>query len=539
MENRCISLLYPDENSRAYHAERGNLPCVSDTVCDELGLTDLFGLKSGELSDFFTADPKVIEYRQATVRDMLEIPELAEMLSRACPILDDIVELRRLDRETNSSGESYLYSITEIELYVSCIEILRDGFLTVKERLMSPAFRLLSGLVLELSGSDYYRELSARLEALGKRVGEVKSITVGVNLDSEMRPVSAGVISVNSEQFKSGKVLDKILRMSFKNDAFTCISELSPFGKGQSDNKKEALIGAFNSAIEDVFRSSVRGWRAIVGEYVMENTDFLLRLLPEIEFVTRSCELFAELRQRGCEIAFPTLMPKGDKAFSTVGIYNPRVALSVDDEIVTNDLSFDSDGRIYVLTGPNRGGKSVITIAVGAAQAMCQLGLPVAASSAVISPADAIFTHFPEGADDTIDKGRLGEECARLKEIFDIATPDSMILLDESLSSTGAYEAAYIASEILTGFAAMGCRGIFSTHLHELAASVPEISERSARSGGVRVDTLVAGIEEGKRSFKIHRAKPDGKSYARDIADRYGLSFESLMARVSEKRGLM
>ena len=538
MENRFISLLYPDEASRAYHAERGNLPSVSETVCDELGLTELFGLKSGELSDFFTADPAVIRYRQATVRDMLDTPELSEVLSRACPILDDIVELRRLDRETNSSGESYLYSITEIELYVSCIEILRDGFLEVKDRLKSPAFLALSGLVLELAGSEYYKELSERLEALGSRVGEVKSITVGVNLDNEMRPISAGVISVNSEQFKSGKILDKILRMSFKNDAFTCISELSPFGKGQSDNKKEALIGAFNSAIEDVFRSSVRGWRAIVGEYVMENTDFLLRLLPEIEFVSRSCELLARLASHeGCAIAFPTLCPTADKTFSATGLYNPRVALSVDDEIVTNDLSLDDDGRIYVLTGPNRGGKSVITVALGAAQAMCQLGLPVAAVSASISPADAIFTHFPEGADDTIDKGRLGEECARLKEIFDLASPDSMILLDESLSSTGAYEAAYIASEILTGFAAMGCRGIFSTHLHELAAAVPEISARSLASGGVKVDTLVAGIEEGRRSFKIHRAKPDGKSYARDIADRYGLSFEGLMARVSEKRG--
>jgi DNA mismatch repair ATPase MutS len=148
-----------------------------------------------------------------------------------------------------------------------------------------------------------------------------------------------------------------------------------------------------------------------------------------------------------------------------------------------------------------------------------------------MSVVDAIFTHFPEGADDTIDKGRLGEECARLKEIFDSVTSDSMILLDESLSSTGAYEASYIASEILSGFAVLGCRGIFSTHLHELAASVPEINARSRELGGIQIDTLVAGIEEGRRSFKIYRAKPDGKSYARDIADKYGLSFETLMQR--------
>ena len=133
-------------------------------------------------------------------------------------------------------------------------------------------------------------------------------------------------------------------------------------------------------------------------------------------------------------------------------------------------------------------------------------------------------------------KGRLGEECARLKEIFDAVSSDSMILLDESLSSTGAYEASYIASEILTSFAAIRCRGIFSTHLHELAATVSEINERSLQCGGIAIDTLVAGMEEGERSFKIHRMKPDGKSYARDIADKYGLSFENIMSRVEEKK---
>lgn len=530
MEEKFISLLYPTEQSRSAHMDGSGRPNISETVCDELGLNEIFNLKNGRLSDFFTSDEDVILYRQQTLSDITEIPEIRDTLSKVHPILDDIVELRRLDRESSSSADSYLYGITEIELYVSCLDTLAKGLGAVRSGLKSKAFSVLCDFVTELVGSEYYAELNKKLEALAARVHEVKSITVGVNLDRELRPTSAGVISVNSEEFKSGKVLDKILRFSFKNDAFTCIAELSPFGKGQSDNRREALVGAFNSAIEDVFRSSVRGWRNIVGEYVLDNTDFLLKLLPEIEFVTRACDLVAKLSSHeGCTMVNPTLAPMKDKRFEAVGLYNPRVALAIEDEIVTNDLFFDDNARIYVLTGPNRGGKSVITVALGAAQAMCQLGLPVPAVSATVSPADAIFTHFPEGADDTIDKGRLGEECARLKEIFDGVSENSMILLDESLSSTGAYEASYIASEILSGFAVLRCRGIFSTHLHELAAGVPEINQRSAEHGGVMIDTLVAGIEEGKRSFRIHRAKPDGKSYARDIANKYGLAFDELI----------
>ena len=532
MEKKFISLLYPTEASMELHSDRSNLPDISEAVTDELGLNEIFSLRNSSLTDFYTSDIEVIKYRQETIEDMMSIPELKKALADVHPILDDIRQLRVLDSEDSEAADSYLYSITEIELYVSCIDTLRAGLAPVKDRLKSRAFRELSSFILELSESDYYKELNERLDALSSRVREVKSVTIGVNLDRQLRPESAGVISVNGEQFKSGKMLDKILRFSFRNDAFTCIADLTPTKKGQSDNRKEALVAAFNGAIEEVFRSSVKGWRAIVGDYVLENTDFLLKLLPEIEFVTRSSELMKRLAEKcPAGITVPTLRPMGEKVFRAKELYNPRVALAIDDEIVTNDFEFDDEAGIYVLTGPNRGGKSVITVAVGAAQALCQLGLPVPAAECEISVVDGIFTHFPEGADDTIDKGRLGEECARLKEIFDSVTPDSMILLDESLSSTGAYEATYIASEILCGFAVLRCRGIFSTHLHDLAAGINDINARSHARGGLSVDTLVAGIEEGKRSFKIHRAKPDGKSYARDIADKYGLSFDALMAR--------
>ena len=63
------------------------------------------------------------------------------------------------------------------------------------------------------------------------------------------------------------------------------------------------------------------------------------------------------------------------------------------------------------------------------------------------------------------------------------------------------------------------------------------MNARSTERGGVRIDTLVAGIEEGKRSFKIHRMKPDGKSYARDIAEKYGLTFDSLISGTKKEGG--
>ena len=535
MDLSNFSLLFPDESTKKDHYSGINCPDIDMYTLEQLGMLEILDLKSSELSDYFTTSESVMEYRNEVFADMLASPALSATLNKLMPVLTDITELRRLESDTRDGD--YLSSITEIELYISCIDILYDGFKSVKNDLNSRAFILFSEKICELAESEYYSELNKKLTELTKRVREIKSVTVGVNLDSRLRPSYAGVLSVNSETFKSGDTIDKILRLNFKDDDYTCIAALVPFGKGQSDNQKTALSTAFNSAINDIYRSSLKSWKKIVQMYVLENTDFLLGLIPEIEFIVKGTEMLQRLRNRGCELVKPIIAPPDEKVFNADELYNPAVALKLNDneKIVANDIRFNkNDAFIYVLTGPNRGGKSVITCALGLCAAMMQLGMFVPAKYAEISPVDAIFTHFPTGADDTIDKGRLGEECARLGEIFDSVTANSLVLLDESFSSTGSYEGSYIAAEVLSGISIVGCRCLFATHLHELASEIDRINRDSISKGGTKIDTLVAGIEEGERSFKIYRAKPDGKSYARDIAERYGLTYENILKKISK-----
>ena len=527
-----FSLLYPDADSRRAHFAGEDKLRVDEFTLEELGLLELLPLKNSQLSEYLTTDPKVIAYRQQVFADLLAHEEIGKTLGKLIPVLFDIMELRRLE---NDSGETsdYLSSMTEIELYISSIEILHEGL--CNKSYESVAFQRLSAYIAELVESDYYAELNQRLAELTNRVREIKSVTIGVNLDAQLRPRDAGVLSINPEYFRSGDTLQKILRLNFKDDEYTCIANLTPFGKKQSENQKTALSLAFNAAINDVYRQSLRSWKKIVQTYVLENTDFLLNLLPEFELLVKGTNLMKALKIKGNTIMVPEIAPAEQKAFYAEGIYNPAVALKIDDAIVKNDLLFDENATIYVLTGPNRGGKSVITCACGLTQALAQLGLFVPADRAVISPVDGIFTHFPTGADDTIDKGRLGEECARLSEILNDITDQSLVLLDESLSSTGSFEGSYIAAEVLSGLARVGCRCIFSTHLHELAAEIDNINARVHAEGGAPIDTLVAGMAEaGRRSFRIIRAKPDGKSYARDIAEKYGLTYENIVKNLKE-----
>ena len=206
MDFANFSLLFPDESSKKSHYSGIDCPDIDMYTLEQLGMLEILDLKNSELSEFFTMSYNVIEYRNEVFDDMMKIPELTYTLNKLMPVLSDITELRRL--ESDSQADDYLSSITEIELYISCIDILYDGFKNVHDSISSRAFKSFSEKIEELAESEYYKELNKKLTELTKRVREIKSVTVGVNLDAQLRPNYAGVLSINSEPFKSGDTID-------------------------------------------------------------------------------------------------------------------------------------------------------------------------------------------------------------------------------------------------------------------------------------------------------------------------------------------
>jgi DNA mismatch repair ATPase MutS len=224
--------------------------------------------------------------------------------------------------------------------------------------------------------------------------------------------------------------------------------------------------------------------------------------------------------------------------------YNLSLALhlmaqaSLDGPLVLNDVHLGDSGRIAILTGPNQGGKTTYTQMIGLCQILAQSGLWVPAVQARLSPVDNIYTHYP--LEETLSKGagRFGEEAQRLSQIFTRATRHSLIVLNESLASTNPGESLYIAQDIVRILRRLGTRAIFATHLHELAADVATLNATTA--GDSLIVSLVASRLEapeggGERSYKIAPGQPLGRSYAREIAAKYGISYDQLTGLLQER----
>ena len=161
---------------------------------------------------------------------------------------------------------------------------------------------------------------------------------------------------------------------------------------------------------------------------------------------------------------------------------------------------------------------------------LAQGGVFVPASEFSFVPADCIFTHYPADEDKTLDYGRLGEECNRFREIFSQCTADSLLLLNETFSTTSFEEGFFIARDAVKAILKKGTRCIYNTHMHKLASDIDDINGECKKEGGLfKAASLVVLSDGGERSFKVKVAPPQGMSYARDIAEKYGVTYEMLL----------
>jgi DNA mismatch repair protein MutS len=187
---------------------------------------------------------------------------------------------------------------------------------------------------------------------------------------------------------------------------------------------------------------------------------------------------------------------------------------------VPNDLTLDTAReQVWLITGPNMGGKSTFLRQTGIAVYLAQVGSFVPCDEAEIGLVDRIFTRV--GASDQIARGAstFFIEMEETATILRQASNRSLVLLDEVGRGTSTYDGLSLAWAITEAFHERrggGPRTLFATHYHELTdleATLPRLRNRTVRvseEGGTIV--FLHEIAEGKadRSYGIHVAQLAG-----------------------------
>lgn len=568
IQTRRLSILNLPEEESEYRT-------LSDVAIHDLGL-DLICKKLSpreqeqemikRVMAKMTANPKVTQYRCDVFSDILKYPD---MRNRMMELLDQVDFLRdygsfKRDYDESAGTWDLLHRLDEIKEYIQCVEAIFECLSGVE--LYSEGLINLREYVNQLYHENGFAELKKDIANLKAATSNLKSVTVGINLNERFEADGIGLISVNSKHFTKSNIIANFCDVLSKKDNIKDTTEWEEnykFHPVSSDivqnlNNIER-ISMLNAAVanpvmtagiaavpdgdstEDIMRymdkivnhmlsSTVKKLKDVLSKHVTISIQNITCLIPEFVYYIRWAEYIEMLMEKGMKFCKATVsMEDKNKCMMRArGIYNLKLAsvvLENNEEIIANDLDFDEEHRIYILTGANRGGKTTITQAIGLLFVLAQGGIYVPGEVFEFHPVDCIYTHFPADEDKTMDLGRLGEECSRFRELYKESTKNSLLLLNETFSTTSFEEGYYIACDAVKAILAKDVRTIYNTHMHKLAYELGDINKNAVNGKAV---SLIVEAEGGKRSYKVKVAPPEGMSYARDIAEKYGVTFELL-----------
>lgn len=470
-------------------------------------------------------DASVIAWRQAVLADFLSSAELVSGVKALLPRLADLRQGNALlgGRQRNLLLETS-DRLAALELLIEVIDQLHN--LLHNLPLASPALQTLRDQLAQLAAHESLETLRAELPTLRQPLQHIRSLTIGVNLDAQLQPLSAVLMAINDKPITDKSAfLERLIGTRTEDADESGIAPLHQLPHNPDERPLSPLFRDLDRLLSQIAQPVARA----LSRYVKLSAAPLAHLEYELAFFAAAVDLIKELQMRGVTFCAPQIAPAEARLIDIDGLVNLHLALR-NVPAVPNAVQLGDDGRIAILTGPNSGGKTTYLHSVGLAQVFFQAGLFVPAQRARLSPVDALLTHFP--ALETRQQGRLAEEAARLREILARASAYSLVLLNETFSSTALGEALYLAQDILAALRAIGARTIYATHLVELVERIDEI-ERTVE-GDCRVFSLVAGVQldedaQGVPTFQITRGQPLGRSYAQEIARRHGISLAQIL----------
>lgn len=263
-------------------------------------------------------------------------------------------------------------------------------------------------------------------------------------------------------------------------------------------------------ALEELRGRGVNAAANAVAKSADHILSFFDNLRFELSFYLGCVNLHHVLSGKGEPVCFPEIRDIDEDLYNVVNLYDASLSLRLKERCVGNDVNADSRGLV-VITGANRGGKSTFLRSVGIAQLMMQAGIFVPAASYCSNIAEGIFTHFKREEDAEMESGKLEEELIRMRAIVDEIKPSSMILLNESFSSTNEREGSEIARQIVRALREDNIKIFFVTHFYDLASSFLRYNKEESLF--LRADRN----EDGSRPFKLVEGEPLTTVFGADI----------------------
>ena len=508
------SVLFPTEESARLPRRKQAPESFRDLNLDRIirrALQD----RQEELEEFYYTplrDPAVIRYRHEVMKDLQDAPtrsaieNLVGQISFLRAFMDGLRQKLMTDDKVTGKYLDMGRMLQSVSIFTGAISGLAAGVSHMDFR--SEGLRNFVAYLKDYCASEKFRNLqdwANRLRASFDKLRyclHIKDNLVRVMPYDGQEDYSDRIGELFA-RFRQGDVLD--YRRKMKEDPVSEIVE----------NKILEMLAHF-------YPQEFKDLTAFCREFLHFDDDVLMRFVAEAQFYFAWLDFLEPLQQAGLPFCYPVIHEKLDDV-KALDCFDLALALEKADKIVTNSFTLTAPEQIFIVSGPNQGGKTTFARSFGQIHFLTSLGLMVPGREADVFLCDKVLTHFEREEDLQNLSGKLQDDLVRLHSLLEAATDKSVVIINEIFASTTLKDALQLGGHMLDALVERGAPAMVVTFLEELADYGPQT---------VSMVTTVSDDERHARTFRILRKAPDGQAYALQVAARHGLTFEQLDRRL-------
>lgn len=462
-----------------------------------------FNLKSLFLTPL--EDVSAIEFRQAVFRD-LENDELFGILKKFSLNMKTVIgHLSTLEKLYEYQREGWY--LDALLLYSSSIENLSNAFSKLK--LESAGLVSFRDFLLDYINSIAYKTLVQTAQEIRDNISDLEYLMV----------IGNGKITISG--FSGGEDYSKKIIDSFERFGdYAAHIESLRIKENYGMSHVEAAVLAL---VAKKFPEPFKKLKDFYESYKSFLNATISNFYYDLQFYISYCDFIRPMKSMGLHFSLPQIShSKNVMAKETFDIALASKLTSEKKETITNDFYLSEEENIIVVTGPNNGGKTTFARTFGQLHFLGLLGVPVPGTYAKLFLCDGIYTHFERSEDLENLRSKLEDDLHRIKEILSQSTSNSIIIINEMLSSASVMDAVSIGTKIIEAVRAKGSLCVYVTFIDQL----------TRLKGTLSMVSQVDPDDPAIRTFKILRQESNGLAYARALAEKYGLTYERILERI-------